>query len=244
MVADGRRTVTSLPGNGVANGGSQADASVAGIVILLIEDDPGDAILVQEYLSDSDLDAHLHHVSTLTRAIDGGHEPECVLLDLHLPDGSGIDALRRVLQRWPHAAVVVLTGLNDAATGSAAVAAGAQDYLVKDQVDAAVLARTIRYAVQRKRVQSAERRLRDGQLQTDENTRLQRGLLPTPLLNDTTVHVVSRYLPASSARYSAATSTTSCKPTTGSCTRSSATSAATDPTKQPSASVCGSAGEP
>ncbi len=195
MVADGRRTVTSLPGNGVAHGGSRADASVAGIVVLLIEDDLGDAVLVQEYLSDSDLDARLHHVSTLTHALDGGHEPECVLLDLHLPDGSGIDALRRMLQRWPYAAVVVLTGLNDAATGSAAVAAGAQDYLVKDQVDAAVLARTVRYAVQRKRVQSAERRLRDGQLQTDENTRLQRGLLPTPLLSDPTVQVVSRYLP-------------------------------------------------
>jgi serine phosphatase RsbU (regulator of sigma subunit) len=192
VTADGHWAVTSPPGTTV---GSEADASVAGIVILLIEDDLGDAVLVQEYLADSDLDARLHHVSTLTQATGSGHEPECVLLDLHLPDGHGLAALHQVLQRWPHVAVVVLTGLNDAATGSAAVAAGAQDYLVKDQVDAAVLARTIRYAVQRKRIQIAERRLRDGQLQTEENTRLQRGLLPTPLLSDTTVNVVSRYLP-------------------------------------------------
>ncbi|MEU4419940.1 SpoIIE family protein phosphatase [Actinoplanes sp. NPDC024001] len=196
MTVDGRSAVTSLPGNtGVSHGTSEADASVAGIVILLIEDDLGDAVLVQEYLADSDLDARLHHVSTLKQAKNSNYDPDCVLLDLHLPDGQGLPALRQVLRRWPHAAVLVLTGLNDAATGSAAVAAGAQDYLVKDQVDAAVLARTIRYAVQRRRVQVAERRLRDGQLQAEENTRLQRGLLPRPLLSDTTVSVVSRYLP-------------------------------------------------
>ncbi|GAB2572893.1 fused response regulator/phosphatase [Paractinoplanes abujensis] len=176
-------------------GVSEADASVAGVVILLVEDDLGDAVLVREYLADSDLDARLHDVGTLRQAEDFAGEPECILLDLHLPDGQGLDALRQVLLRWPQAAVVVLTGLNDAATGSAAVAAGAQDYLVKDQVDEAVLARTVRYAVQRKRVQTAERRLSDSRLQADENTRLQRGLLPTPLLSDPTVTVASRYLP-------------------------------------------------
>jgi serine phosphatase RsbU (regulator of sigma subunit) len=196
VTADGRWAVTSLPSHdGLPYGGPEADASVAGIVILLVEDDPGDALLVREYLSDSDLHARLNHVSSLAQATGVGYEPECILLDLHLPDGQGLDALRQVLQRWPHAAVLVLTGLNDAATGSAAVAAGAQDYLVKDQVDEAVLARTIRYAVQRKRVQSAERTLRDSRLQADENTRLQRGLLPRPLLTDTTMTVVSRYLP-------------------------------------------------
>ena len=133
MTADGRIAVTSPRGHdGVSHGGSEADAAVAGIVILLIEDDPGDAVLVREYLADSDLDARLHHVGTLRQAADFGGDPECILLDLHLPDGRGLDALRQVLQRWPHAAVVLLTGLNDAATGSAAVAAGAQDYLVKN----------------------------------------------------------------------------------------------------------------
>jgi serine phosphatase RsbU (regulator of sigma subunit) len=196
VTADGRSAFASPPGHdGVSHGRSEADASVAGIGILLIEDDLGDAVLVREYLADSDLDAHLHHVGTLRQAEDFGGEPECILLDLHLPDGQGLDALRRVLHRWPYAAVVVLTGLNDAAMGSAAVATGAQDYLVKNQADEAVLARTVRFAVQRKRVQTAERRLGDIRLQADENTRLQRGLLPKPLLTDTTVTVASRYLP-------------------------------------------------
>lgn len=196
MAAGGHRAVTSLPGHdGVVQGGSEADASVAGFVILLIEDDLGDAVLVREYLADGDLGGRLQHVESLRQAQEFTGAPECILLDLHLPDAHGLDGLRQVLQRWPHAAVVVLTGLNDASTGSAAVAAGAQDYLVKDQVDESVLARTIRYAVQRKRVQTAERRLGDSRLQADENTRLQRGLLPKPLLDDTTVSVASRYLP-------------------------------------------------
>ncbi len=196
MTADRRGAVTSLPGHdGLPHTGPHADAAVAGIAILLIEDDLGDAILVQEYLADSDLDARLHHVGTLAQARDSEYEAECILLDLHLPDGQGLDALREVLRQRPHAAVLVLTGLNDAAMGSAAVAAGAQDYLVKNQVDAAMLARTIRYAVQRKRVETAERTLRDSRLQAHESTRLQRGLLPKPLLTDATVTVVSRYLP-------------------------------------------------
>lgn len=171
------------------------DASLAGIVVLMIEDDPGDALLVQEYLADTDIGATLLRADSLARAQQLPEQPECVLLDLHLPDGQGLDALERVLQQWPQAAVLVLTGLNDAAMGSAAVAAGAQDYLVKGQVDGAVLARTIRYAVQRRRAQSAERRLRDSQLQARENLRLQRGLLPRPLLADPSLRVVSRYLP-------------------------------------------------
>src|SRR5690348_268056 len=142
VTADGHWAVTSLPSpDGVPHGGPEADASVAGIAILLIEDDLGDAVLVREYLADSDLDPRLDHVGSLAQARRVEHEPECILLDLHLPDGQGLEALHQVLQRWPHAAVLVLTGLNDAATGSAAVAAGAQDYLVKDQVDEAVLAR-------------------------------------------------------------------------------------------------------
>ena len=118
------------------------------------------------------------------------------MLDLHLPDAQGLDALHRVLRQFPRAAVLVLTGLNDAVLGSSAGAAGAQDYLVKGRVDEAVLARNIRYALQRKRVQTAERRLYDTQWQAYENTRPQRGQLPKPLLNDAAVSVVSRYLPA------------------------------------------------
>lgn len=164
--------------------------------VLLIEDDPGDALLVREYLADSDVAATLYMVSTLTQALTSDHSPVAVLLDLHLPDGHGLDGLRQVLHRWPQTAVLVLTGLDDAATAAVAVAAGAQDYLVKGQIDATLLGRTIRYAIYRKRAQSAERSLRDSRLLANENVRLQRGLLPKPILADPCVRLVSRYLPA------------------------------------------------
>ncbi|MFR9775354.1 PP2C family protein-serine/threonine phosphatase [Micromonospora sp. MS34] len=171
------------------------DQLSAGYTLLLIEDDPGDALLVREYLTDSDVAAHLDVASTLAHAINSDHSPDGVLLDLHLPDGQGLDALRRVLDRWPRTAVLVLTGLDDNATAAAAVAAGAQDYLVKGQIDAALLGRTIRYAIHRKRGQNAERGLRDSRLLANENVRLQRGLLPKPILADPAVRLVSRYVP-------------------------------------------------
>jgi len=73
--------------------------------------------------------------------------------------------------------------------------AGAQDYLVKGQVDGVMLGRTIEYAVQRIRAHSAERQLRESRLLARENDRLQRGLLPTPLITDPALAVVSRYVP-------------------------------------------------
>jgi serine phosphatase RsbU (regulator of sigma subunit) len=172
-----------------------SDDLSAGYVLLVVEDDPGDALLVQEYLADSDVAARLEVAGTLAQAVRSGHDPDGVLLDLHLPDGDGLDALHQVLTRWPQAAVLVLTGLNDATTATTAVAAGAQDYLVKGQINGDILSRTIRYAIHRKRAQVAERSLRDSQLLASENARMQRGLLPKPILADPAVRLVSRYVP-------------------------------------------------
>jgi serine phosphatase RsbU (regulator of sigma subunit) len=80
-------------------------------------------------------------------------------------------------------AVCVLTGIDDEHLGAAAVAAGAQDYLVKDRVDGTLLNRSIRYAVERRRAETNLRRLRDAELQAAESARLERGLLPRPLLS-------------------------------------------------------------
>ncbi|GGL11759.1 fused response regulator/phosphatase [Mangrovihabitans endophyticus] len=172
-----------------------ADQLSAGYTLLLIEDDPGDALLVREYLTDSDRAARLDVAPTLTQALRSELVPDVVLLDLHLPDGHGLGALQQVLDRWPQTAVLVLTGLDDAATATTAVAAGAQDYLVKGQIDDTVLGRTIRYAIHRKRAQNAEQGLRDSRLLANENVRLQRGLLPKPILADPAVRLVSRYVP-------------------------------------------------
>ncbi|MEU1810654.1 PP2C family protein-serine/threonine phosphatase [Micromonospora aurantiaca (nom. illeg.)] len=167
----------------------------ADLAVLLIEDDPGDALLTREMLTDSGISSRFAQASSMAEASVSPVAPDCVLLDLHLPDCRGLEALRRVLHRWPDAAVVVLTGLDDAATGTAAVAAGAQDYLVKGHIDGALLGRTIEYAIQRRRAVITERQLRDSRMQASENIRLQRGLLPTPLTTDPTLVVVSRYVP-------------------------------------------------
>jgi serine phosphatase RsbU (regulator of sigma subunit) len=165
------------------------------VSVLVIEDDPGDALLTREHLADSGITGRLELAGSLAEASSVPMHPDCVLMDLHLPDGEGLDGLRRVLHRWPGTAVVVLTGLDDAAVGAAAVAAGAQDYIVKGKVDGHLLGRSIEYAIQRLRAQTTEQQLRETRLQARENDRLQRGLLPTPLTADPALTVVSRYVP-------------------------------------------------
>ncbi len=188
--------------------------------ILLVEDDPGDALLVEELLADSGLERELRWVRSVAeaekalQALPGPPVPatvpapageggaaarggplHCVLLDLHLPDAVGLDGLRRILAAAPHAAVVVLTGLSEERTGLAAVAAGAQDYLVKGRVEGDLLGRAIRYAVQRRYAEQAAAALQAGRLQAAENARLERGLLPTPLVRDPRVRIRARYRP-------------------------------------------------
>ncbi len=167
--------------------------------ILLIEDDLGDALLVQEFLDEGELDAHMIVARSFREArllLDAGVSGfRCILLDLSLPDANGLDLLREVLRLAPHVAVLVLTGLNDAQVGVAAVAAGAQDYLVKQEVEAPLLARAVRYAIERKRADESERELVETRLLSQENTRLARGLLPVPQLRDTALHHHTRYRP-------------------------------------------------
>jgi serine phosphatase RsbU (regulator of sigma subunit) len=118
---------------------------------------------------------------------------DCVLLDLNLPGAQGLDGLRRVLRAHGGAAVCVLTGVDDEHLGVAAVAAGAQDYLVKGKVDGQVLIRAVRYAVERRRAESSLLRLREEQLAAAESARLERGLLPSPLLAGSSVRARSFY---------------------------------------------------
>jgi serine phosphatase RsbU (regulator of sigma subunit) len=162
--------------------------------VLLVEDDPGDALLVEEYLLDSDLAVRLRWVRTLQAAVSTVEDaPDCVLLDLHLPDGDGLQALRTILGVAPESAVLVLTGLADLQVAADAVAAGAQDYLLKGQVEGQALGRAIRYAVQRKQAERSARALHESELRAAENTRLERGLLPVPMVADPRLVLVSRY---------------------------------------------------
>ncbi|MEJ8639327.1 PP2C family protein-serine/threonine phosphatase [Streptomyces sp. MS2.AVA.5] len=168
--------------------------------ILLVEDDAGDAVLVREYLADTELAYTLQWHKTLSEArteLDG-RAVDCVLLDLHLPDAVGLSGVSAIQEAAPEAAVIVLTGLAESQAGADALAAGAQDYLVKDKVEPELLQRAVRYAVQRKQTERAGAALQAGHLRAQENARLERGLLPQPMLGIAGTPVVtatSRYLP-------------------------------------------------
>jgi serine phosphatase RsbU (regulator of sigma subunit) len=163
--------------------------------ILLVEDDPGDAFLVRELLAEAEAPVDVQTAQTMDEALGRLAGVHCVLLDLGLPDASGLDALRRVLQEAAGVAVCVLTGLEDEYLGIAAVGEGAQDYLVKGKVDGVLLSRALRYAVERKRADENTRRLREVELRQAESARLERGLLPQPILDDAPVSLVSFYQP-------------------------------------------------
>jgi CheY-like chemotaxis protein len=163
-----------------------------------VEDDAGDVLLVEEMLADSGMQASLIAVRSLAEAtglLSAGTVPGCVLLDLHLPDVQGLEAVTQILAAAPGAPVVVLTGLAEESAGLAAVAAGAQDYLIKGQAPPDVFGRAIRYATQRKHVEQASAALQRSALRAEENARLERALLPTPLLRTGAFEMVARYRP-------------------------------------------------
>ncbi|MBK3575641.1 SpoIIE family protein phosphatase [Streptomyces sp. MBT65] len=165
--------------------------------ILLVEDDEADAVLVDELLHDTGLRFELSTRTTLAGARRelASRDIDCILLDLHLPDASGTKAIAAVRELAPHTAVIVLTGLSEKQAGAEAMAAGAQDYLVKGSVAADQLHRTIRYAVYRSQSERAAAEAQKARLRAEENARLERGLLPQPLLDTSTVTVTARYLP-------------------------------------------------
>src|SRR5829696_5529252 len=147
-------------------------APVESLRVLLVEDDDGDAFLVQELLDEAVSPVELLRARTLAEAEKWVARVDCVLLDLGLPDASGLDGLRRLSAQADGVALLVLTGLADEHRGAEAVAAGAQDYLVKGQVDGQLLTRAIRYAIGRSRIEATERALQEQQLHAEENARL------------------------------------------------------------------------
>jgi len=165
------------------------------VQVLLVEDDDGDALLVGELLGEVGAAVVMRRARSLTQAKDLVPGAACVLLDLGLPDSQGLNGLRQLLQIEPEAAIVVLTGQASEHLGEQAVRAGAQDYLVKGEVAGPVLNRVIRYAVERRRAEEAQRALHVAQILAQENARLERGLLPSPLLADSRLSVSARCLP-------------------------------------------------
>jgi signal transduction histidine kinase/CheY-like chemotaxis protein len=117
--------------------------------VLLVEDNGDDALLIREMLSETALE--IEGADTLAAALErlGQERFDAVLLDLSLPDTFGLDTIKRVVAYAPNLPIVVLTGLNDEEAAVKAVEQGAQDYLIKGQVDGHLLTRSLRYAIQR-----------------------------------------------------------------------------------------------
>jgi serine phosphatase RsbU (regulator of sigma subunit) len=167
--------------------------------LLLVEDDRADAVLVEELIAEAVDDIRVVWAQSMAHAERelASARPDCVLLDLNLPDANGMDALARIAQYDVTVPIVVLTGLNDEYFGASAVAAGAQDYLVKGRVEPEMLRRALLYAIERKRVELIAADLHTSQLRARENALLERGLLPSPLLLDNPgVEIVARYRPS------------------------------------------------
>ncbi len=132
------------------------------IRILMVEDSAPYALALQDYLASAAAErVEVVHVETLSAArphlLEG--QFDAVLLDLSLPDSRGLATVEQAASLNPRVPIIVLTGLADEAIGTEAVRKGAQDYLVKGTVDGALLVRSIRYAVERKRAEEAIRAL-------------------------------------------------------------------------------------
>jgi signal transduction histidine kinase len=119
--------------------------------ILLIEDNPGDALLVREYLSDADPSVELIHKISLQDAISAlaDNNIDAILLDLSLPDAQGLETVHKVRALAPHHPIVVLSGINDRETAVMTLQNGAQDFLVKGQGKGDDILRALKYAIER-----------------------------------------------------------------------------------------------
>lgn len=124
------------------------------IRVLLVEDDPDDVLLLREMLREADaIEFELTHVERLEAAISTAAQEQfdVLLLDLSLPDSRGLETFNELHRQLPEMPVVVLTGLDDETVATGAVHGGAQDYLIKGQVNGTLLVRSIRYAIERQR---------------------------------------------------------------------------------------------
>jgi diguanylate cyclase (GGDEF)-like protein len=133
--------------------------------LLLVEDNRSQALMMQRMVEDGGGEFEVVHVGTLAAAKEHleGTRVACILLDLTLPDADRLDGLAEIRNVAPEAPVVVVTADDDAGRGIKAVQSGAQDYLMKGNMDAAQLARAIRFAIERARgeQQLAHRALHD-----------------------------------------------------------------------------------
>jgi serine phosphatase RsbU (regulator of sigma subunit) len=173
--------------------------------LLVIGEDPVGPFARPELVDNAGTRVRVRQARNLTEAgrllTDDVH---CVLLDLgHCADAPALEGLREVLRMAPRTAVLT-TGApagrpeSGAEWAAEAVRIGAQDHLSRDELEGTHLTRAIRYAVERKRADLAQRQLTETRLLAQENRRLERGLLPVPLLDGADLAFAARYRPGRS----------------------------------------------
>jgi C4-dicarboxylate-specific signal transduction histidine kinase len=138
--------------------------------VLLIEDDPEDVILVEQSLGKPVEPSHpftLEHTAALQEGLDrlGKEDTDVLLLDLDLPDSQGVNTVVRVRERDSEVPIVVFTMCGDDDTALRALKAGAQDYLVKSELNGSLLSRAIRYAIERQKARHENEQLQERLLQ-------------------------------------------------------------------------------
>ena len=178
---------TSAPLSPVA--GRLSPEATAPTRLLLVEDNPGDAYLVTAMLAAVPAgDFDVRHVIRCAEAEERAGDVDVILLDLSLPDAQGLDAVTRLRAAAPAVPIVIMSGNTDEAIAIAGVRAGAQDYLIKGRVDGDLLARAVRYAIERCKVEvqlaearASELALREANRRMEEFLSIAGHELRTPL---------------------------------------------------------------
>jgi two-component system, cell cycle sensor histidine kinase and response regulator CckA len=169
------------------------------IHVLLVEDNPGDARLLQEFLVDvTSVQFDLTHTDCLEKAIERLDEQrfDVVIIDLSLPDSHGLETFIKARTHSLTIPIIVLTGLDDETLAIRAMQEGAQDYLVKGQVNGNMLVRSMRYAIERKQAELArQQEIKREKLISTIAERIRRSLNLDEILN-TTVAEVRQFLQA------------------------------------------------
>ena len=129
------------------------------IDVLLVEDNSQEAEIVRLYLakrySHKYSIRHVRSISGALTELSSAPHPNVILLDLHLPDTKGLEGFMHISGAAPSVPVIILTNCNEESTAASAVRSGAQDYLVKREVNAALLHRAILYAIERQNAEQA-----------------------------------------------------------------------------------------
>lgn len=141
------------------------------VKILLVEDNPGDVLLIKTMLAETEsFSFKIVHIERLEKALYlyGSQHFDVILLDLSLPDAIGLNTFTRIQSVASNCPIVVMTDLDDESTGNEAMKLGAQDYLVKKEVNPKMLVRALRYSIERKRLEEKLRKARDAMKKSAE----------------------------------------------------------------------------